>query len=158
MSLALILAAATAFADLDAIDRQVAEFTGTPAGARGGATLPLDRRLRLRVCRSPLALSWRGADHATVVAECPDAGGWRLFVPVSAAAGEMGSAPAVNRGDAVTIAISGDGFSINQPGEALDSAPAGGWVRVRPAGGGKGSGEPMRARVIRAGLVGIPLP
>ena len=55
MSLILILAAATSFADLAALDRQVALFTGAPVGAEGGATLPLDRRLRLRPCHSPIA-------------------------------------------------------------------------------------------------------
>ncbi len=158
MSLALIFAAAAAFADLDAIDRQVAGFTGAPARAQGGASLPIDRRLRLRVCGSPLALSWRGERRDTVVAECPDAGGWRLFLPVNAAASAPSGPPAVSRGDAVTISVSGDGFAVNQPGEALESGPVGAWVRVRPAAGGKSGGEPIRARVIRAGLVGVPLP
>ena len=84
MSLALFLAAAASFADLDTIDRQVAAFTGAPIGAAGGATQGLDRRLRLRPCYAPLALAWRGQTRDTVVAECPDAGGWRLFVPVRA--------------------------------------------------------------------------
>lgn len=158
MSLALIFAAAAAFADLDAIDRQVAGFTGAPARVQGGASLPLDRRLRLRVCGSPLALSWRGERHDTVVAECPDGGGWRLFVPVNAAASSASGLPAVSRGDAVTISVSGDGFAVNQPGEALESGAVGAWVRVRPAAGGKTGGGPIRARVIRPGLVGVALP
>ena len=155
MSLALILAAAAPFADLNVIDRQVAAFTGVPVGAAGGAILPLDRRLRLRPCSAPLALSWRGERHDAVVAECPDAGGWRLFVPVRASAASVAATPAVNRGDAVTIAVSGDGFSVNQPGEALESGAVGAWVRVR--GIGK-TGAAMQARVIRAGLVGVERP
>ncbi len=155
MSLALILAAAAPFADLTAIDRQVAAFTGAPIGAQGGAMLPLDRRLRLRPCAAPLALSWRGERHDAVVAECPDPGGWRLFVPVRAQMASVAAAPAVNRGDAVTIAVSGDGFSVNQPGEALESGAVGAWLRVR--GLGKNSSA-MQARVIRSGLVGVELP
>ena len=83
MSLALFLAAAATFADLDAIDRQVAAFTGAPIGAAGGATQGLDRRLRMRPCYAPLALAWRGDAHDTVVAACPDVGGWRRLPALS---------------------------------------------------------------------------
>lgn len=155
MSLLLFLAAAAPFADLAAIDRQVAQFTGAPVGAEGGAQLPLDRRLRLRPCMAPLALSWRGARRDTVVAECPEAGGWRLFVPVRAGAQASSAPSAINRGDAVTIAVTGGGFSVSQPGEALEGGPVGGWIRVR---GVNGKGQQMRAQVLRPGLVGVPLP
>lgn len=155
MTIALFLAAAAPFADLAAIDRQVAEFTGAPAGAQGGAQMPLDRRLRLKPCTAPLSLAWRGERRETVVAACPDAGGWRLFVPVRAAAQSAAAPPAINRGDAVTIAVTGGGFSVSQPGEALDAGPVGGWIRVR---GLNAKGQPMRAQVLRPGLVGVPLP
>ena len=161
MSLALFLAAAASFADLDAIDRQVAAFTGAPIGTAGGAMQPLDRRLRLRPCYAPLALGWRGESRETVVAQCPDAGGWRLFVPVraSASASAASGPPAVNRGDAVTMTISGDGFSVSQSVEALDAGSVGAWVRVRAAGvAGRPGGEPMRAQVVRPGLVALPMP
>ena len=131
MSLVLALSAMAAFADLNALDRHIAEFTGVPAGAEGGAMLPLDRRLRLKPCNSPAALSWRDGRHDSVVIECPDLGGWRLFVPVrGASAGALG-APMVNRGDAVTIAVEGEGFSVSQPGEALEAGTTGAWIRVR---------------------------
>lgn len=155
MSLALFIAAAAAFADLDAIDRQVAAFTGAPIGAVGGATQGLDRRLRLRPCISPLALAWRSGTHDTIVAECPDAGGWRLFVPVRGMAGGMPAAPAINRGDAVTIAVGGPGFSVSQPGEAMESGPVGAWIRVR---GLAAKAQQMRGRVASAGVVEVPLP
>ena len=155
MSLALILAAAAPFADLAALDRQVALFTGAPVGAEGGATLPLDRRLRLRPCASPIALAWRGERRDTVIAECPDADGWRLFVPVRAGASAQTASPAINRGDAVTIAVSGDGFSLSQPGEALEAGAIGAWVRVRAV---NGKSAPMRVQVVRPGLVALPMP
>lgn len=158
-SLALIFAAATPFADLDAVDRQVAEFTGAAIGQTGGAIGPLDRRLRLNPCYSPLALSWRTQQRSSVVVQCPDAGGWRLFVPVKAAAPQQPALPAVNRGDAVTIAVSGAGFSVSQPGEALDAGPVGAWIRVRAVNGTRRfSNDTLRAQIIRPGLVGIPLP
>lgn len=144
MSFTLALLAATPFADLVAVDRAVAEFAGGPA-------TPLDRRLRLAPCASPLVLSWRTPRRETVVVECPDVGGWRLFVPV-AASGVAAAPSAINRGDAVTVAISGPGFSVSQAGEALESGAVGGWVRVKTAGG-----QAMRAQVVRPGMVSVPL-
>jgi hypothetical protein len=90
MTISLILAAAAGFADLNALDAAVARFAGAPIGAEGGAVTPLDRRLRLTPCRSPAALSWRGERRETIVVECPDNGGWRLFVPVRALSGGGG--------------------------------------------------------------------
>ena len=165
-ALALILAAAPTLApiaDLAAIDREVERFTGVPAGAEGGASLPVDRRLRLAPCRSPLALSWRTPRQETVLVECPDAGSWRIFVPVRRSLGPLGSgagggvavASAINRGDAVTIAVAGEGFAVSQPGEALDGGPVGAWIRVRTL---SARAQPMRARIVRPGLVEMPLP
>lgn len=74
-----------AYTDPAAIDREVAAFTGVPAGGMGGAMLPTDRRLRLALCRSPLAMSWRTARRDSLIVECPDPGSWHLFVPVRSA-------------------------------------------------------------------------
>ena len=117
--------------------------------------MPLDRRLRLRPCQAQVALAWRGERRETVTLECPDPGGWRLFVPARAGAQGLAGPPAVSRGDAVTVAVSGQGFSVSQPGEALDSGAVGGWVRVRLAGGRPAA---LRAQVIRPGLVSLPMP
>ena len=157
MTFALILAAAASFADLAALDAAVVRFAGAPIGAEGGAMLPLDRRLRLKPCHAPAALSWRGERRETIVLECPDAGGWRLFVPVrtSASAAGLAAPPVVNRGDAVTIAVAGEGFSVSQPGEAMEPGPVGSWIRVRSLGART---QPMRAQVIRPGLVAVPMP
>lgn len=151
-------ALAASYADLAAIDREVAAFTGADIGSRGGAATPVDRRLRLNPCASPLALSWRMPRRESVIVECPDAGGWRLFVPVVAAPAEQGAAPAVVRGENVTIAVEGEGFAVSQPGEALDPGAVGAWIRVRTLTGGKAGAEPFRARVVRPGLVSVPLP
>lgn len=163
-SLLIVAAAAAAssasFADLDAIDRQVAAFTGAPVGAMGGALTPVDRRLRLNPCRTGVALSWRTPAQDSVVVQCGDAGGWRLFVPVRAEPRTAPAQPAnaVGRGDAIAIAVSGDGFTVSQPGEALESGPVGGWIRVRPASATAARGQEMRAQIVRPGLVRLPLP
>ncbi|HKX77814.1 MAG TPA: flagella basal body P-ring formation protein FlgA [Novosphingobium sp.] len=164
-ALGLVFAVAAPFADLDTIDRTVAAFTGVAIGQPGGAVTPVDRRLRLRACAAPLGLSWRTPRRESVVVQCQDAGGWRIFVPVQAvpvvfqlAAAAPAALPAVNRGDAVTIAVSGNGFTVSQPGEAMEAGPVGAWIRVRPARATRAGTEPMRARIVRPGVVELPLP
>lgn len=150
------IASANPYADLAAIDREVGAFTGAPQGQPGGAATPVDRRLRLNPCTAPLALRWAGARRESVVVSCPDTGGWRLFVPVLGGSGEA-AAPAIVRGDAVTIAVTGAGFAVMQPGEALEGGAAGGWIQVRLAGASDRS-RTIRARVVRPGLVSLPMP
>ena len=149
-------ALAAGFQDHAAIDREVAQFTGMPLGAQGGARLPVDRRLKLSQCPAPLSLEWYGNANQTVLVRCPIAGGWRLFVPVEGG-GTMGAKaqPVVARGETVSIAIEGKGFSISRQGEALDAGAIGEWIRVRPAGAGR---DPIRARITHPGKVGIGLP
>lgn len=146
------------FHDLVAIDREIATFLGARIGEDGGATLPVDRRLRLAACRSALSLGWQGARQDTVLVQCPDAGGWRLFIAVGGAnrqgaAAAPAAAPAVARGDALTIAVAGEGFSVSQAGEAMESGPVGGWIRVRTSA----RANPLRARIERPGLVIVPV-
>lgn len=162
LAAALSASSSAPFADLDAIDRQVAAFTGAEVGQAGGALTPVDRRLRLQACRSGVALSWRTPAQDAVVVQCGDAGGWRIFVPVRSAGGAgpagQGGPIAVTRGDAVSIAVQGDGFTVSQPGEAMESGPVGGWIKVRPVTGNIVRGDVMRARIERPGLVSLPLP
>lgn len=153
----LVLAAATAqaapFAEPAAIDAAVAQFTGAPVGTTGGAAQPVDRRLRLSPCANPLSLGWYGGRRDTVLVQCPDVGSWRLFVPLLQASG-VAETPAVLRGESLTIAVTGPGFSVSQPGEALDGGAVGAWIRVKSA---SNSGQTMRARIVRPGLVEVPL-
>lgn len=152
-------AAAQAFADLAEIDREVAAFTGAGQGAPGGATAAADRRLRLRACAVPLTLRWYGQRRDTVEVACRDPGGWRIFIPVQAAPVEAEAPPLVMRGEAVTVSVTGAGFSVSQPAIALDSGAAGSWIRIRPAEARPGKpGEALRAQVMRPGLVAVPLP
>lgn len=147
-------ALAAPFADPAAIDRAVAEFTGMPIGQPGGAVQPVDRRLRLTPCATPLTLDWYGARREAVTVQCPGAG-WRLFVALKADPAAAPSVPVIARGDAVSIQVSGPGFAVSQSGEALEAGAQGAWIRVRTSAG---KGQALRARVIRPGLVGISLP
>jgi flagella basal body P-ring formation protein FlgA len=159
-ALALIFVAAAPFADLDAVDSQVAHFTGAGIGQPGGAAAPADRRLRLQPCRTPLQLGWHGPRRDTVVVQCPDMGSWRLYVPINGGGGGGQAAlPAVNRGDAVTIAVKGPGFTVSQPGEAMEGGAVGAWIKVRTVSvtPRPGATDAMRAQIVRPGLVSIPL-
>lgn len=156
---ALVLCAASpalaqAVTDPAAIDRAVAEFTGAPMGVPGGASMPIDRRLRLAACTAPLALNLYGPRQDAVVVQCPTAG-WRLYVPLKPNPAPPTATPAILRGDAVTISLGGEGFAVSQPGEALEAGPVGGWIKVRTLVTGS---TPLRAKIIRPGLVGIELP
>lgn len=154
-----LCAAAPAFAagfhDLASIDREVAQFTGAQVGAEGGARLPVDRRLKLAHCPTPLSLEWYGSGSRTVLVRCPVAGGWRLFVPVAAAQAGARAEPVIARGEAVSIDLQGNGFTVSRQGEALEAGAVGEWIRVRPLGTKR---DAIRARVIRPGQVGIDLP
>ncbi len=158
-ALALLGAAAPAlaagFADPAAIDRAVADFTGAAIGTPGGARTPVDRRLRLAACGSVLALEWYGRARDTVLVRCPDQGGWRLFVPLTSDRPQQGGADVVSRGEMVTITVRGSGFTLSRQGEALEAGSVGEWIRVKPANKG---GDPLRAQVLRPGVVGMELP
>ncbi|WP_121114701.1 flagella basal body P-ring formation protein FlgA [Croceibacterium ferulae] len=154
-----VAAAANAPIDPAAIDGAVANFTGHAIGEPGGARQPVDRRLRLAACAQPLSLEWHGAGQASVLVRCPETG-WRLFVPLTASQQATAAAPAaaekvVVRGETVTVALRGRGFALQRQAEAMEAGAIGDWIRVRPAGR---DAEPLRARVIRPGLVGMDMP
>ena len=138
-------------ADPGGLDFAVAQFTGVPLGQPGGAAQPVDRRLRLAACANPLSLSWYAGRRDTVLVQCPDIGGWRVFVPLLQVAAK---GDAVLRGEAVTIAVGGPGFSVSQPGEAMENGAVGTWIRVKTTTAGA---QPLRARIVRPGLVRVDL-
>ena len=150
LSLALLCcttpALAAPFQDTTLLDKAVAGFTGRAVGEDGGARAPVDTRLKLATCPM-LALSWRTDKQDAVVVNCPTPM-WRIFVPVRAAAAApvttsaLAPAPAVTasapkappiirRGDAVTVTVDADGFSITRDGIAVGDAPEGGRLPVK---------------------------
>lgn len=145
---------AQSYSDLPAIDRAVAAFAGAAIGQPGGAAQPVDRRMHLAGCAAPLALSWYGSRRDTVLVQCPDPASWRIFVPLVASAAPGNDKPAVLRGESVTIAVTGEGFSVSQAGEAMEPGAVGAWIRVRAA---SANAQPIRARIIRPGLVAVEM-
>jgi len=148
-------AVAAGFADPAAIDRAVAQFTGADIGAPGGARSPVDRRLRLGQCSAAFALEWYGRARDTVLVRCPDAGGWRIFVPLALGGSQQAGPDVVGRGEGVTITVRGAGFTLSRQGEALESGAVGEWIRVRSV---DKKADPLRAQVLRPGVVGMELP
>ncbi|HSJ78773.1 MAG TPA: flagella basal body P-ring formation protein FlgA [Erythrobacter sp.] len=142
--------------DPGTIDQAVAAFTGAGIGQPGGARMATDRRLQLSACAAPLAVGWHTPARTAVRVECAGPQSWRIFVAVDAAAGaapaRLAAAPAIKRGDALTIMVRGRGFSVQQQGEAMEGGAVGDWIFVRTAR----KAEPLRARIERPGLAIIP--
>ncbi len=148
------------FSDLAAIDAELAAFTGAPVGTPGGARYPVDRRLRLAACPQALDLAWHGRRADMIRVECGAGAGWRIFVPINSGGDSAGLAgpqqvpvTVVERGQVISIAIEGRGFSIAQQAEALEDGAIGAWIRVRP----EGNREALRARIVTPGRAVIPL-
>ncbi|MFC3098938.1 flagella basal body P-ring formation protein FlgA [Alteraurantiacibacter palmitatis] len=165
-----LAAQAGGFADPGAIDAEIAAFTGAPAGSPGGARHPVDRRLRMAACPQPLALAWHGRRADMVRVECPAIAGWQIFVPVNSAPAAAAHAaarpaPVVERGQILTVAVEGRGFSVSQQAEALEAGAIGDWIRVRPDAQRAANGsarpatnrEPIRARITHPGRAVIPV-
>jgi len=163
-ALAAAPAAANAPMDPAEIDRAVAQFTGAGIGQPGGARLPVDRRMRLNPCGSPLLLEWYGKARDSVQVQCPDAG-WRIYVAVAqtrqaSAAGQPGRADAggeivVSRGETVSIIVAGGGFSLSRQAVAMEEGAVGAWIKVRPTQDKRA--DPVRAQVVRPGQVAVSL-
>ena len=141
------------FTDPAAIDSAVAEFAGANVGETGGARLPSDRRLRLAACPAPLAVDWHGAARASVAVACPGPQGWRIFIAMNTPQPAAASAPAIKRGDPVTVVVRGRGFTVQQTGEAMEPGVIGDWIAIRT----ERQADPIRARIERPGLAIIPV-
>ncbi len=142
--------------DHAALDAAVVRFTGKPLGEVGGAAHPVDRRLRLARCPVPVVTSWYGNRQATAQISCPADQGWKLFVAILKPVEQQEAAleTSVSRGDLVSVSVSGTGFMITRQGEALDSGSVGSWIRIKT----DGKAQPMRAKIIAPGEVGMVLP
>ena len=143
-------------------ESEVKRFVETLLKSAGGAmpTADLIAEARALVAGGAREITLLGQNVNAWTGE-DDAGGWSLFVPVSVSglAGQMASSPAaiaVNRGDAVSLAVSGRGFSVSRPAEALEAGAAGAWIRVRPVTDRQLAEDIVRAQVVRPGLVVLP--
>lgn len=161
--LAIALLAATAFTDLDLLDRAAEIFAGAPRGQPGGPAAPIDRRLRLATCAESPEFSWRSDAHDAIVIRCPDPRSWRIFVAVRGAAPAAGTAtapampaarpePVIRRGDPVTLTAAQPGFAVTAEGTALADAVVGARLPVRM----EGAKAPVQAIAVEAGKATLP--
>lgn len=147
-------AQAQGFEDLAGIERQVAAFADGDPADPASTLIPVDRRLRLSACDTPLELAWPGTRRDSVLVRCPRTGGWKIYVRLLASnTARAAVTPVVMKGDSVTVMLRGPGFSVSQSGQAMEPGAVDSWVRVRVGKDGE-----MRARVLRPGVVGMNLP
>ncbi|GMN01778.1 flagella basal body P-ring formation protein FlgA [Erythrobacter sp. MTPC3] len=139
------------FVDTSQIDRLVESFTGRTLGSTGGAREPVDPRLRLRACNQALALDWYGQPGRVVEVQCIGADGWRIYVNLLREAAPQEATKVIARGETVTIAVRGRGFSIQQKGEAQEAGAVGEWIKVRA----DRKASAVQALIVRPGLVEI---
>jgi len=142
-------ALAQGFADPAMIDQEVATFLGVSPADAGRAFIPVDRRLKLADCAAPLSIGWPGTRRDSVLVQCPQVGGWKLYVRtmVQSAAGQTAAVgPVIKRGDVVTVTVKARGFSVSQEGQALDAGAVGDWIRIKV-----GKDKEMQAQVLRPG-------
>ena len=121
------LAAAAAFADLAALDAQVA----TVANAQGRVGVPIDRRLRLATC--PEAVVIELVDAQSIGVRCVSLG-WRIRVRTQGGGETLAAAtaaPVVRRGDPVVVRVSGSGFAVDTAGVAAEDGAPGRTIRVK---------------------------
>jgi flagella basal body P-ring formation protein FlgA len=122
-----------------ALAAQIAAFTGQP--------VTLDARLAPPDCATPPAIAWVPPGRGAVSVSCA-APGWRLFVPVVAAAAPR-AVPVVRRGDIVAVVAAGAGFRISVAAVAESDAAPGGRVRLR----NRATGERLQGDVREDGEI-----
>ena len=155
---ALIATPAAAATDLALLDRASEIFAGAALGTAGGPATPIDRRLKLADCAQSPMFSWRSERKDAIVIQCPDQGGWRIFVPIRPAPQAMAAAtpvkaePVIRRGDPVMLSANSDGFSVSSNGVAMSDAAPGARFTVRI----EGVKAPVQAIATDAGQASLP--
>ncbi|MGE4430617.1 MAG: flagella basal body P-ring formation protein FlgA [Sphingobium sp.] len=155
------------FENLDRIDSLVAMTIGATIGEPGGATAPVDRRLRLAAC--PTMPEVTGPASGAAIVQCP-AIGWRIRVPLRAdqasGSGALAgrttaygrpAAPArketiIKRGDPVQLIAGGAAFTVSRQMIADEDGAAGDLIRVR----NDMKSDPVLAQIMENGIVRVP--
>lgn len=145
------------FENLDRIDGLVATTVGAMIGEPGGALAPVDRRLHLAPCPSLPKVA--GPVFGAAVVNC-EALGWRIRVPLAAAAMQPSARPAmqqareivVHKGDPVQLVAGGASFTASRFMIADEDGAAGQMIRVRE----DRRSDPVVARVEETGIVRAP--
>jgi flagellar basal body P-ring formation protein FlgA len=151
-------ALAQGFENLEMLDNRVAAALGANIGEPGGATTPIDRRLRLQACPQPVEI---GEPVAGAVAVRCAPLGWRIRVSIlgtsqtrQAAAAQLSARPepVVRRGDQIELIAIADGFTVSTLAVAEQDGAAGDRIRVRT----ERRNAPVIGQVLPDGRVALP--
>lgn len=136
--------------DLAALERRLVIALGADIGQPGGPIAPLDRRMKLATCPSPVTIDPPALGAA--VLRCAEIG-WRVRVPlvrsVHAPASIESARPVIRRGDPVELAASRRGFTVSTQVIAEQDGAPGQRIRVRA----EGRSAPMMVEVVDFGKV-----
>ena len=153
-------ALAQGFENLEMLDNRVAAALGANIGEPGGATTPIDRRLRLQACPQPVEIG-EPVSGALAVRCVPL--GWRIRVSIvgapqaSRAAGTPSRAqaraePVVRRGDQIELVAIASGFTVSTLAVAEQDGAPGDRIRVRT----ERRTAPVIGQVLEDGRVALP--
>lgn len=154
-------AQAQGFENLEMLDNRVAAALGAHAGEPGGATTPIDRRLRLQACPQPVEIGEPIA--GAVAARCVPLG-WRIRVSImgtpqtqqTASARPMQAQarpePVVRRGDQIELVAIASGFTVSTLATAEQDGAPGDRIRVRT----ERRSAPVIGQVLEDGRVALP--
>ena len=154
-------AQAQGFENLEMLDNRVAAALGANIGEPGGATTPIDRRLRLQACPQPVEI---GEPIAGAVAVRCVPLGWRIRVSIIGAPQAQQSAaarpahaqarpePVVRRGDQIELVAIADGFTVSTLAVAEQDGVPGARIRVRT----ERRNAPVIGQVLPDGRVALP--
>jgi len=154
-------ALAQGFENLEMLDNRVAAALGANIGEPGGATTPIDRRLRLQACPQPVEI---GEPIAGALAVRCVPLGWRIRVSIagdqqarqtataSSSQPQMRAEPVVRRGDQIELVAIADGFTVSTLAVAEQDGAPGARIRVRT----ERRNAPVIGQVLPDGRVALP--
>ena len=153
-------ALAQGFENLEMLDNRVAAALGANIGEPGGATTPIDRRLRLQACPQPVEIGEPVAGALAV--RCVPLG-WRIRVsivggqqagqtPASPSRAQARAAPVVRRGDQIELIAIANGFTVSTLAVAEQDGAPGDRIRVRT----ERRSAPVIGQVLEDGRVALP--
>ena len=154
-------AQAQGFENLEMLDNRVAAALGANVSEPGGATTPIDRRLRLQACPQPVEI---GEPIAGALAVRCAPLGWRIRVSIvgapqsqqtataSPARAQSRPEPVVRRGDQIELVAIAQGFTVSTLATADQDGAPGDRIRVRT----ERRGAPVIGQVLEDGRVALP--
>ncbi len=116
--------------DIAALESRLINTLDANIGEPGGPVAPIDRRLKLATCPTPVLIDPPAL--GAVALRCP-AVGWRIRVPLARATAAVAvkAAPIVRRGDPVEIVAESASFSVSAQAIAQEDGARGERIRVK---------------------------